>query len=42
MPMPNILPQLDWKSIFDGAKNYDTWIGASEKEANVEVIETLR
>lgn len=39
MPMPPILPTLDWKSIFESGKTYADWIAGAGNPANAAKIE---
>lgn len=41
MPMPNTLPKIDWRAIFEEAKDYETWLAGSEYEVNRESMETI-
>ena len=42
LPKPPILPEIDWKSVFDGAMEFDTWIEDGEKEENRRAMKEAR
>ena len=42
MPMPPILPALDWKSIFTSGLAYDPWLQSGTSPENRDRMETLR
>ena len=41
MPRPPVLPEADWKAVFDSAHDYAAWLGLAEKEENRAAIEGL-
>jgi hypothetical protein len=42
MPMPPILPTLDWKAVFESGTPYQDWITTGSTPANREKMEDLR
>jgi thiol-disulfide isomerase/thioredoxin len=42
MPMPPVLPTLDWKAVFDSGTTYDDWIKGGTSPENRDKMETLR
>ena len=41
MPMPTVLPQLDWAAIFESAMEHADWLAAGKIEMNHEAMEIL-
>lgn len=42
MPMPPILPTVDWRGLFDAGKEYQAWLRNGEHPENQEQMESLR
>lgn len=42
MPMPPLLPQLDWKAVFESGLNYETWLAQEQKaELRDQIVEAF-
>lgn len=42
MPMPPILPTVDWKGLFDGGADFETWMKNGENEGNVNTLRDMK
>ncbi len=41
MPMPINLPEIKWKHVWEGGKNFEEWLEDGENEQNVEAIKMM-
>lgn len=39
MPMPPLLPMIDWKNVFESGKDYEAWIAGAQDPAKRETLE---